>query len=228
MNNLKIDARINAIAKAVGSCNTVIDIGTDHGKLPAKLLMDGVCSKAILVDISKDSLQKAKDLFDELKLHGKFIVSDGFEKIDEQFDCVVISGMGSELISDILQKGAEKLNGAHLVLGPNLKEENLRKFLGSIHYCVQYEILVRAAKRIYCIMYAQASKETLNPKELYIGKIFNQYNDIKIIREYLDKQRKLLQAELDGNNMAKIKNYERVSEINTKLKWIEEELEKLK
>ena len=77
-------------------------------------------------------------------------------------------------------------------------------------------------------MYAQASQETLNPKELYIGKIFNQYNDIKIIRDYLDKQRKLLQAELDGKNMAKIKNYERVSEINTKLKWIEEELEKLK
>lgn len=228
MNNLKIDARINAIAKAVGKCNTVIDIGTDHGKLPAKLLIDGVCSKAILVDISKDSLQKAKDLFDELKLDGKFIVSDGFEKINEQFDCVVISGMGSELISDILQKGVEKLNGAYLVLGPNLKEENLRKFLGSIHYCVQYEILVRAAKRIYCIMYAQASKETLNPKELYIGKIFNQHNDIKIIREYLDKQKKLLQAELYGKNLAKIKNYERVSEINTKLKWIEEELEKIK
>ena len=136
--------------------------------------------------------------------------------------------MGSELISDILQKGVEKLNGAYLVLGPNLKEENLRKFLSSIHYCVQYEILVRAAKRIYCIMYAQASKETLNSKELYIGKIFNQHNDIKIIREYLDKQKKLLQAELYGKNLAKIKNYERVSEINTKLKWIQEELEKIK
>lgn len=224
MNKLKTDARINAIANAVKACNTVIDIGTDHGKLPAKLLIEGICDKVILVDISKDSLQKAVDLFDEFNLRGKFIVSDGFDNVDEQFDYVVISGMGSDLIADILQRGQNKLNDAKLVLGPNLKEESLREFLNTINYCVQYEQIVKVAKNIYTIIFACKSNEILNRKELFLGKIFNEYNNPEIICEYLFKQKKLLLSELKGKKSAKEKDLDKISQIYTKINWVDEAL----
>lgn len=224
MNKLKTDARINAIANAVKACNTVIDIGTDHGKLPAKLLIEGICDKVILVDISKDSLQKAVDLFDEFNLRGKFIVSDGFDNVDEQFDYVVISGMGSDLIADILQRGQNKLNDAKLVLGPNLKEESLREFLNTINYCVQYEQIVKVAKNIYTIIFACKSNEILNRKELFLGKIFNEYNNPEIICEYLFKQKKLLLSELKGKKSAKEKDLDKISQIYTKINCVDEAL----
>lgn len=227
MQNFKTDARINTLANAVYKCNTVLDIGTDHGKLPAKLLIEGACKGALLVDISAESLRKSKELFDENKLVGTFIVSDGLDGVNQDFDCVVISGMGSDLISNILIRGESKLKGAKLVLGPNLKEERLREFLSGFGYTIESELLVEVDGRIYNIIVATRGWQKTSEKVQLIGKIFNSHNDKDIIYKYLQKKKKLLLQEYNGKSLANIKHAVIMDKLMQKIAWIDSELERL-
>lgn len=218
-----VDERQKALLAMVPQVDTVADIGTDHGKLPALLLQTGKCKNAILADISKPSLQKAKDLLASLGLQASFIVSDGLQNIHQTMDCIVIAGMGSSTMCDILQKGKSKLKGAQLVLSPNLKHEETRAFLQTIGYAVVKESLVYTNHKMYTIMLAQEGAPLLSEKEIYIGKI-SKNNTSQLVQLYLLKKQKELQIALQGMQNAKSVNQAELQSLQQKLNWIAEEL----
>ena len=57
---IKLSERLRVIADRLGNIKTMADIGTDHGFLPVYMMMTGRCEKAILTDISRQSLSKAE------------------------------------------------------------------------------------------------------------------------------------------------------------------------
>ena len=58
---IKLSERLECIANRIDKGETVADIGTDHGYLPIYLWENKISPKVIMADISKGSLQKAKD-----------------------------------------------------------------------------------------------------------------------------------------------------------------------
>ena len=58
-----VSGRIKALAYLCLPCDTVADIGCDHGLLSALLLMNGVVKKAIAMDVNKGPLSRAAALF---------------------------------------------------------------------------------------------------------------------------------------------------------------------
>ncbi len=221
---LHADKRQIVLYQAVPPCHRLADIGTDHGKLPAMLLQNGVCREVVLADISAASLQKAKDLFHALGLEGTFVVSDGLEQINTDLDCIVIAGMGSNTICSILDDGKAKLGNATLVLGPNLKEEETRAFLHTIGYCVSHEFIVQANHKIYSVIVAKPSTQKLGAKELYIGKIQG-CNRPEDIHAYLRKKEKALCIRLQGLAQSQGNHSEERQQLEEQLSWVKEELE---
>ena len=65
-----IDRRLQAVYNQI-DCKKVVDVGCDHGKLVAQLFLDKKIDKAILTDISVQSLDKAKKLMSQYEFNNK-------------------------------------------------------------------------------------------------------------------------------------------------------------
>ena len=174
---LKTDKRLRAAADWVEPCDIIADIGCDHGRLGAMLLLENRARHLIASDISEKSLQKAKHC---LKRHGltgraEFFVADGLEALEQTVDTVCILGMGGDTLSGILLRGQDKLKGASLVLGAHTNLYMVRKTLQAIDYRIVGEQVVRSEGRMYVLLRAvpkSGIEEPYTRRELMLGPIF--------------------------------------------------------
>ena len=165
------DARLSLIIDMLPKCGVVADIGTDHGRLGAQVLLCGKCDKVWFSDISSPSLDKAKKLCQRLSLsdRAEFFVSDGAKAFPSAPDCAVIAGMGGATISEIIKNAGDRLKGTHLVLQPNVYIKEVRETLQNSGYRITDEKCVIAAKRRYILIYAQPGESQYTYKELVAG-----------------------------------------------------------
>lgn len=110
--SISIGDRLLNIAEMIGSCEVLLDVGTDHGLLPIYLLQEGIISNAIAVDICAGPLEQAKRNAQKYNLLNKidFIISNGLSNVNRNFDYVTIAGLGSNTIIEILENAKNKLN----------------------------------------------------------------------------------------------------------------------
>lgn len=92
----------------------VIDVGTDHGYLPAALFQRGYTGKLIAADINAEPLSKAKRTAESIGAEDviSLRLCDGLDGCDpSEVDTIVIAGMGGDTICGILDR-AEWCMGA--------------------------------------------------------------------------------------------------------------------
>ena len=132
---MKISNRLKLIASLVDENSSIIDIGCDHALLDIFLVQNKKLKKVVASDNKKEPLNSAlsnikkNHLEDKIKLS----LSDGLSNIESDIDTVIISGMGGELIKDILDPKYLK-NVTTLILSPQSDIYNLRVHLNSIGY----------------------------------------------------------------------------------------------
>ena len=127
---IRLDQRLTAIANLV-DYGKVADVGCDHGKLGYYLVSTDRASEVIATDISKPSLDKAKELaFENGVAHVmQTRLCDGLGAVcSEEVDTVIVAGLGGDVISGILQRAREegKTFGS-FILSPNTHPEKVRK-----------------------------------------------------------------------------------------------------
>ncbi len=168
---IALDPRLSMIARLVGPCESCADIGCDHGRLGAFLLQTDQCRKVQLTDISGPSLDKARRLMRDLGLADRvrFSVGDGLAALQETPDVIVIAGMGGATIADILQEGRDRLQGARLVLQPNVAAPQLRQALCRLGYAITDERVAQDGRRCYIVIQAEPGKADFGLKELIVG-----------------------------------------------------------
>ena len=173
MRAITLDARLGAIAAMVPRCECAADIGADHGFLGAHLLLTGRCASVQFVDISADSLEKARRLIGKLRLsdRAEFLVGDGAAVLTRPVGAAVIAGMGAELITGIIGRGRETLGDAQLILAPNLDAPLVRGFLMENGYRITDEALIREGRRFYPVIAAQPGRAQYDDKQLLVGPI---------------------------------------------------------
>lgn len=138
---MELSKRLNFIIENIDNTSVLADIGTDHGYIPLYAVQNGLCSKAIAIDINKDPLDKAKlnaileGAGDELE----FRLGSGLKPLENgEVEVAVIAGMGGNLIRDILEDDIEKVSSiGYLVLVPAQNPEVLREYL----YNNDYEVI---------------------------------------------------------------------------------------
>ena len=171
--HISLDPRLSMIAELIGTCECCADIGCDHGRLGAFLLQNGQCSRICLTDISEPSLSKARRLIALLGLEARtdFLVGNGASILTRRVDAAVIAGMGGETIADIIESSNGKLDGAKLILEPNVAAMQLRHRLNAAGWKIENEVLVRDGRRIYPIIVAVQGSQQLTPIEQIVGPV---------------------------------------------------------
>ena len=122
-----MSARLKALFEAIPSVGTLGDVGCDHGYCAQYALQKGLCERAYISDISRESLKKAETLLLPYIRSGRCVplCCDGLEGYPELPDCVLVAGMGGEETVKILSFALP----AKFVLQPMKNAEKVRAFL---------------------------------------------------------------------------------------------------
>ena len=156
---IRLDDRLRCAFDLLRGSAAVADIGSDHGKLTAALLLEGGCRRVIAGDISPDCLQKTREIIERYGLQDKAetrlgsglsILSPG------ECDATAILGMGGELMVEMLTDSkavAEAMD--KLVLQPMSGIEELRQWLYKNRWHVTADRLIPVGRRWYQLLSVQ-------------------------------------------------------------------------
>lgn len=191
MKFLELSKRLAEIAKLVPQGEIVVDIGTDHAYLPLFLVEEGVCPKAIAVDINEKPYQIAKKAVSQKNLNQKIDVrlGNGLEPLlPGEAKSIIIAGMGGNTIISILEEAEDVLKEAScLIIQSMAYIDTLRLWLFSHNWYFEKEILVKDSGKLYIIIVAKPGKE--KEKDIYKLKWGPRLLESKgdLLKEYLEK-----------------------------------------
>ena len=207
---MRIPDRLKKIAEFIDKDSVVLDIGCDHAYLSIYLIESSLSIKCYAVDNKKGPLLNAKLNVKKAGLENKVFLylSDGVEGFNEtDYTHIVMSGLGGELISSILEN--PKINkDATLVLSPHNNAYELRKTLSSLSYEIVDEDIIYSNKKYYPIIKAKKSSDlaSYSYEELFFGPILLKNKpelfidsinrELEILSRY-DKSNREVKAKID-------------------------------
>lgn len=171
---MELTARLQAIADQVPQGTRFVDVGTDHGRLPVWLLLNGRVSNAIASDLREGPLARARETARQFGVAGQisFRLCGGLSDVSEkEADVIAIAGMGGETIVSILKAAPWTRRDKLLLLQPMTGLVELRQWLQQNRYAILEERIVREGKRLYSIWAVKGgAMPELTPAELWAGR----------------------------------------------------------
>lgn len=191
--------RLNTIFGLIPNGSRVADIGTDHAYLPIALCLSGKTKNVIACDIKEKPFLIARRNLD--KNGCSFVqtrLGDGLSPIKEgEVDCVVIAGMGGEVIVNILNASPiSEDNSVLFLLQPMTHATDLRKWLCEHGFNYQ-ETAIKDAGKVYTVFSAKkdGEKRKIQPKEYFIGELTGKTEEELL---YINKQLSIIKSCIDG------------------------------
>ena len=170
-----MDKRLKIIASHIENGVGFVDVGTDHGFLPASMASSGYGGNILASDINSQPLQTAVNTAELAGVRDRiqFLLCDGLEKCEpELVDTIVIAGMGADMICRILDFAPWCFDSKYkLLLQPMTKAEVVRYWLVYNGFEITCEELCEEKGSIYQIIEARFGGYTaLSDAELFTGK----------------------------------------------------------
>ena len=160
--------RLNTVLSLLKEGETLCDVGTDHGKLPVAALLSGKAKRAIAIDISAPSLQKARLLAQEEGVSLACIVGDGLSPLRKgEADVVVIAGMGGMEIIRILENAPCVF--PRYIFVPHRDAAAVRGYLKDNNARILRDIAVKEGEHFYFVIEATFDLPW-EERSLYFGK----------------------------------------------------------
>jgi tRNA (adenine22-N1)-methyltransferase len=219
MNVISIDDRLKDIASLVDNCDTIADVGTDHGYLPIYLIQTNKVKKAIASDVAKGPLSKAKENIEKYQLNDKISTTlcSGLSLIPSGVDTIIMAGMGSMLMINIINEAPHKYNT--YILQANLNVPMLRKFLSENNFVIVDEKVSFTHKKFYEILKVKQGKQQLNEMQIKYGPINLINKSPNFIKkwEYVLKSYKRILDGFKGSESEKNRLNDQIDEITNML-----------
>ena len=217
---IKLSKRLKTIGDLVlsGKSSYIIDVGCDHALLDIYLLQNNSNLKIIASDIREKPLENAKKNIIKYSFLNKIelLLKDGIKDINKDIDTAVISGMGEETITYILNEGKEELTHINrLVISSNNKYVDIRKNIIKLGFIINNELIVYEDGKYYIIMDFIKGKKKYTSKELYFGPIL------------LNNKNELFYKYYNYLKDTKLEILKDIPKDNNKYKELEEEIELL-
>ena len=169
-----MNKRLEEIKNCIKEGRIVADIGTDHAFLPISLRKEDIVPKVYACDINAGPLEVAKRNIEEAGVdHIETILCDGFTKVPEDCDCIVLAGMGYYTAIHILEEDIDRLSSfKEIIVEVNTDEELMRKWISDHHYSILDERIVCENKHYYVIIVFNTDEsDELRPIEIQCGPI---------------------------------------------------------
>lgn len=194
-----LDERLSLVAKMYEPCMLGADIGTDHAYLPRYLLKAGICQEMIAADVSEGALANARATLSRSRLldRSDLVLANGLDALTRPCGCVSITGMGGDTMADILRRGADRLQGAVLVLSAHTELSLVRQAVKDIGYHFVREELCRAARRFYVCWRAEPGVSADTDMDIAYGKLLWQ-TEHPLLGEYAAWRLRVTQKRLTG------------------------------
>ena len=154
---MTLSLRLQTLCDAAQPCDSLCDVGCDHGYVSIELAKTGKAKKVLALDINEGPLMSASYNVREAGLSDKIEtrLSNGLHNIKEgeAFDVILIAGMGGRLMREILSEGKSTVDGAsQLLLQPQSEIFLVRKFLRETGFGIRREICLKDAGKYYFII----------------------------------------------------------------------------
>ncbi len=201
--------RIEAIYSYIDISDKVVDVGCDQAKL--SIMLSKRNQYSIACDISENVINKAKENIKTELIDLR--VSDGLSKIkDDEVDTLVLSGMGTHTILDIISK--TNIRFKKIITISNNYHDILRNKMNEFNYKVEVEEIIKENNKYYNLILFTNGKEKYSNDDLLLG--INHKNK-ELYIEYLNH---LLKKYINIKKTSKNKNKKidlMINSINNKL-----------
>lgn len=189
---INLDPRLKAVLSEIKPCEVIADVGADHGKIAVSARINGLANKVIASDISVMSIAKASDLATQYGVEVDIRVGEGITPLGaDEYDTVIIAGMGGIEIASILSKAIKKFN--RYIFAPHSKAYELRKFLSGNGIKPTRDYKVFSKGKYYDIISAEVGDYSPDNDVLYYG----YHENTSIFREFCIKERARLKNIID-------------------------------
>ncbi|MBO4432806.1 MAG: SAM-dependent methyltransferase [Clostridia bacterium] len=194
-----LSKRLSLIASFVPAGSSVCDVGTDHGHLPVILYKSGKCKSICATDIRKKPLENARKNIEAAGIVGiDLYLADGLDGIArEQADTVIITGIGGEVISGIIDRAPILRDyNVTLILQATTSVGRLRDYLASNGFVVVSERAVEDNGKLYSVMKAHfcGIPYPIDSLRRAIGLVLPDYKEG---RAYIEKQYSVIKKRAD-------------------------------
>ncbi len=166
---MKLSKRLETIASKINDRDRVLDVGCDHGYLDIYLALNKKNDLIIASDISKEVIKATINNINKYHVENKIKVycTDGTNNIIENYNTIIIAGMGSYTILNILK---ETRTVDKLIICSNNNWEKVRKSISLLGYYLDSEDLVYESNKLYSVMVFKKGTKKLTKKDILIGK----------------------------------------------------------
>ena len=198
---MNISLRLSKITDIMAECDTLADIGCDHGYVGISALNKGKACRVTAADVAKGPLAAARKNSMEEGVSDRidFVLSDGFKNIrdDGRLQCAVIAGMGGLLMKRILYEGSlERFKGLkQLILSPQSDLDVVRRYLTEeLWMNIVREYVIKDEGKYYFIFDVAVNDrkdESYSEAEYVYGKHIAD-ESVKVYRDFLVHRRKIL------------------------------------
>ena len=202
---IKISKRLLKVAEMV-RYSAVVDVGTDHGLLPIYMARQGMISRALATDVNSGPLARAAENIAAAGLggHVETQLCDGLDGVNSlEYETCIITGMGGNLIINILQRNLEIAHGfKQIIASPQRDVADVRGFLHQNGFCINDEELIEEKGKFYNILDISSGNEASYDGKGYVfGKILlEKRSDVmkEFVKLEIEKVRKIGRSKLDG------------------------------
>lgn len=190
---VKLSERLQAVADLISPGLNVSDVGCDHGYLSIYLMENKIAKSVIASDVRIGPLSKAADNINTYGFENQIDLrlSDGLDMIDAgEVDSIVMSGMGGNLMMDILERGKDVvLSAKELILQPQSEIAGLRHYLKDIGFMIISESMVYEDYKYYPMMKAVKGEMNWDREIYYIyGKVLLREQN-PVLHQFLIQER---------------------------------------
>lgn len=153
---MQLSDRMRAVAALVLPCDSVADIGCDHGYVAMELIRSRTCAHVIAMDINSGPLERAKEHICDYGMQDyiETRLSNGTAALlPNEAEGIVCAGMGGRLVVSILEQGRTLIGGMkQVVLQPQSELDEVRKYLRTNGYLIEKEDMVFEDGKYYPMM----------------------------------------------------------------------------
>lgn len=206
---MNLDNRLKRITDFIPSDSYILDVGCDHALLDIYLALNRNNVKLIASDINENPLKIAKENIKKYNLEDEITLekADGVSKINDEVDTVVIAGMGTSTINDIINNDLKKLkNVKKIIISSHTSSFELRENMNKKGFKIIDEAVVFDKGKYYEIIVYSNGYEKLSKLDMKYGPIISKRKD-EITKAYFNERYLKL-----------IEIYKKIPNCNKKLK----------
>lgn len=194
-----ISCRLKSLVKYVKKVDKVIDIGCDHALLDVYLVNNNIVDNIIVSDVSLNALEQGKVNIKKYNVSDKIDarIGNGLEVLKEtdNVDTVIISGMGTSTILEILNNNY-LYSIKKLIIQSNNDYYELRRGINKLGFLIHQEEVISDNNKIYINIVFTRGIKKYSLDELKYG-TKNMINKELYYEHLIDKKEKILNCITD-------------------------------